>query len=82
MPYNPDRRWQGGDVEGTTKTDVDGAVGAPVEVADASYEAGYDCQEVTMQEGYVTLADVKRGFCSYGVGVGDARGKGYIGGKR
>jgi hypothetical protein len=82
MPFNPYRAWQGGDVEGTTKTDVEGAVGDPVTVADASYEAGYDCQEATMEAGYVTLADLKQGFSSYGVGIGDGRPKQMIGGSK
>jgi hypothetical protein len=82
MPYNPERRIRGGDVEGTTKTDVEGATGSPIEVAEASYDAGYECQDETMEVGYVTMADLKQGFCSYGVGVGAARGKDYIGGKR
>jgi len=82
MPYNPCRAWQGGDVEGETVTDVEGAVGAPVRVADASYEAGYDCQETTMEAGYVTQADLKQGFSSYGVGVGEGRPKQMIGGRK
>lgn len=81
MPYNPERSTRGGDVEGTTLTDVDGAVGAPVRVAEASYEGGYDCQEETMEAGYVTRADLKQGFSSYGVGVGERRPKQMIGGR-
>ena len=81
MPSNPERASRGGDVPGMTRTDVEGAVGSPIEVADASYEAGYDSQQTSMEAGYVTKADLKQGFCSYGVGVGAARGKGYIGGR-
>lgn len=82
MPYNPHRAWQGGDVEGKTLTDVEGAVGKPIEVAEASYEAGYECQEETMEAGYVTKADLKQGFSSYGVGVGEGRPKQMIGGRK
>lgn len=82
MPSNPERASRGGDVSGTTKTDVEGAVGSPITVADASYEAGYDCQEVSMRVGYATMADLKQGFSSYGVGVGEARGAGYVGGRK
>lgn len=81
MPYNPERASRGGDVEGTTRTDVEGSVGSPIEVADASYEAGYECQEVTLEAGYMTMADLKQGFSSYGVGVGERRPKQMIGGR-
>lgn len=79
MPMNPERKSRGGDVEGTTKTDVEGAVGSPVEVARASYDPGYDLGDSLE---YETAADLKQGYCSYGVAVGAARGKGYIGGGR
>ena len=79
MPYNPERHCRGGDVEGDTRTDVEGAIGKPIEVAKASYEPGYDIGE---SYGYANLADVKQGFCSYGVGIGEARPKGIIGGRR
>jgi hypothetical protein len=79
MPYNPCRAAQGGDVGGETETDVDGAVGAPITVARASYDPGYPFGESL---DYETPADLKAGFCSYGVAVGDARGKGYIGGRK
>jgi len=80
MPNNPERATRGGDVSGTTRTDVEGAVGSPIIVAEASYEPGYSIEE-TMEAGYVSKADLKQGFCSYGVGVGAARGKGYVGGR-
>lgn len=80
MPNNPERAARGGDVPGTTRTDVEGAVGSPITVAEASYEPGYST-ETTMDAGYVSMADLKQGFCSYGVGVGAARGKGYVGGR-
>ena len=59
MPYNPERHCRGGDVEGDTRTDVEGAVGKPIEVAKASYQPGYDIGEST---GYANEADVKQGF--------------------
>ena len=80
MPANPERSTRGGDVAGTTKTDNEWGVGSATIVADASYEPGYDI-DVTMEAGYVTLADVKQGYCSYGVGAGEARPKGIIGGR-
>jgi hypothetical protein len=66
MPANPERASRGGDVSGTTKTDVEGAVGSPIEVASASYEPGYD-----QFLGYASKADLKQGFCSYGVAIGE-----------
>lgn len=80
MPSNPERAIRGGDVSGTTKTDVEGAVGSPVTVADASYDPGYSL-ETTLDCGYVSPADLKQGFSSYGVGPGEKRGPGYVGGR-
>lgn len=80
MPSNPERGSRGGDVSGSCKTDNEWGVGSPVTVADASYEPGYDI-DVTLEAGYVTMADVKAGYCSYGVGTGEARPKGIIGGR-
>ena len=80
MPSNPERASRGGDMPGTTRTDVEGAVGSPIEVAEASYEPGYSI-ETTMDAGYVSKADLKQGFSSYGVGPGEKRGKGYEGGR-
>lgn len=79
MPNNPERASRGGDVDGTTKTDVDMSVGSPIEVSKASYDPGYDIG-VTLDAGYVSPADLKQGFASYGVGVGEKRGKGFLGG--
>ena len=76
MPKNPERATRGGDVSGTCKTDVDGAVGSPITVADASYDPGYDCMDETLEAGYVSKADLKRGFGSYGVVIGEGRPKG------
>ena len=81
MPYNPERKWRGGDVEGETRTDVEGAVGSPIEVADASYEPGYSL-ETTLDAGYVTPADLKQGFASYGEATGEKRIPGIIGGRK
>lgn len=80
MPSNPERAIRGGDVSGTTKTDVEGAVGSPVTVADASYDPGYPL-ETTLDCGYVSTADLKQGYSSYGIGPGEKRGPGYVGGR-
>lgn len=66
MPANPERATRGGDVSGTTKTDGLWGVGAPIDVASASYEPGYD-----RFLGYASAADVKAGYCSYGVSIGE-----------
>ena len=78
MPKNPERAWRGGDVEGTTETDIEGGVGEPIDVAEASYEPGYTLGE-SLDE--ATMADVKQGFCSYGIMIGEQRRKGYVGGR-
>ena len=75
MPANPERACRGGDVPGDTKTDVNGAVGSPITVANASYEPGYEIGESIE---YANLADLKQGFCDYGVSIGESQGKGYI----
>lgn len=80
MPKNPERASRGGDVPGTTKTDNDWGVGAATTVADASYEPGYDL-DTTTEAGYVSMADIKQGYASYGVATGSARPKGIIGGR-
>jgi hypothetical protein len=80
MPNKPERATRGGDVSGMTRTDVEGAVGSPIEVAEASYDPGYST-ETTRAAGYVSMADLKQGYCSYGVGTGETRGKGYAGGR-
>lgn len=74
---NSERASRGGDVMGTDKTDVDEAVGSPIDVAAASYDPGYE-----MELGYCSEADLKRGFCSYGIAIGEGRPKGIIGGGR
>jgi hypothetical protein len=80
MPSNPERSTRGGDVSGTCKTDNEWGVGSATTVADASYEPGYEL-DTTMEAGYVSMADIKAGYCSYGVGAGMARPKGIIGGR-
>lgn len=80
MPMNPMRGWAGGDVEGETKTDAEWGVGGPVTVAKASYDPGYSL-ETTLDEAYTSAADLKMGYCSYGIAIGDGRPKGMIGGK-
>lgn len=69
MPANPERGSRGGDVSGDTKTDGVWGVGAPIEVAKASYDPGYD-----PFYGYANAADVKAGYCSYGISVGEGSG--------
>jgi len=76
---NPERATRGGDVEGTDRTDA--VLGKPLDVGAASYDPGYSLEE-TLEAGYINEADLKQGYCSYGVGVGDGRPKGIIGGKR
>lgn len=79
MPKNPERASRGGDVPGTTRTDVDGAVGSPIDVATASFEPGYDeALEETLEAGYISKADLKRGYGSYGVVIGEGRPKDII----
>ena len=73
MPFNPFRKAQGGDVEGTTKTDVSHAVGGPITVSKAPYDPGYSL-ETTLTAGQVakyTPADLLRGYCDYGSCIGD-----------
>lgn len=81
MPNNPERASRGGDVSGETRTDVEGAVGSPVTVADASYEPGYSL-ETTLDAGYASKADLKMGYSSYGESVGATRIPGIIGGRK
>jgi hypothetical protein len=65
MPNNPERASRGGDVSGTTKTDV--VLGSPIDVADASYDPGY---EIGYPLDGVSAAELKQGFTSYGKSVG------------
>lgn len=77
MPMNPERAARGGDVEGTTKTDIDYGSGDPITVAKASFEPGY---EIGNTQVYTTVADTIRGYCNYGIAIGEARGNGKLGG--
>jgi hypothetical protein len=70
---NPDRSSRGGDVPGSTKIDMTGAVGSAIDVSESSFDPGYD-----IELGYTNGADLKRGFCNYGIGVGEKRGPGYL----
>jgi len=78
MPKNPERTFRGGDVEGMTDTNNEWGVGEPIEVAEASYEPGYEMGESL---DVATMADVKQGYASYGISVGESRRKGYVGGR-
>ena len=83
MPANPERKARGGDVTGETKTDAQWSVGSAVSVADASYEPGYELGGTLKDGGYsISAADIKQGYCSYGVAVGEGRPSGMIGGKK
>jgi hypothetical protein len=75
MIKNPERATRGGDVEGSTKTDVANGLGPAADVASASYDPGYDIENSLPD---TTMADVIHGFCTYGVSVGEKRGKGYL----
>jgi hypothetical protein len=76
MARNPERRDRGGDVEGSTKTDNDWGVGEATTVAEASYDPGYPVDNSLPD---TTMADVKQGYTSYGVSIGDGQPKGMIG---
>lgn len=75
MPTNPNRMTQGGDVEGTTPTDV--TMGKPIEVSKASFDPGYPIDNTLSDAGTkINRADLTQGYCSYGKSVGES-GKGY-----
>lgn len=59
---------QGGDVMGTKKIDV--SQGRALDVAAASYDPGYELSN-TMAAGYIDDACLVRGYCDYGVAVGE-----------
>jgi hypothetical protein len=65
-----DRCCQGGDVQGTTRTDNSEGVGEALSVASASFEPGYDFGKSLDEEGQ-TMADLKRGHSTYGKSVGE-----------
>ena len=72
MPINPNRKAQGGDVEGTTMTDNQWSVGKSIEVAEASFNPGYSI-DATLSDGgtKVSKADLVVGYCSYGKVIGE-----------
>lgn len=59
---------QGGDVMGTKKMHV--SQGRALDVAAASFEPGYDLTS-TLKAGYIDPAAIIRGYCDYGVCVGE-----------
>lgn len=63
-----ENRAQGGDVTGTTKTDV--SQGKPIEVAEASFDPGYDLS-TTLDAGHIKKDALRRGYCDYGTCVGE-----------
>lgn len=67
MVENPSRSGQGGDVEGSVKTDV--LCGAPISIARASIDPGYDV--FNMDTLNCTEADLLQGFTSHGKATGD-----------
>lgn len=72
MPKNPDRAYQGGDVEGDTINDQDRGLGEPITVAKASYDPGYSLETTLNDAGIkISPADIKLGFCTYGKATGD-----------
>lgn len=78
MPNNPERASRGGDVSGETLTDVEGAVGSPIEVAEASYDPGYGLGASLDEQGQ-TMADLKQGFSSYGPSIGEVEERSFRG---
>lgn len=72
MPNNPNRKWQGGDVEGDTKNDQERGLGEPITVAKASYDPGYSLEETLNDAGVgISVADLKQGYCGYGKAIGE-----------
>lgn len=66
------KRPQGGDVSGERPIDMRGAQGASVRVADASFDPGYSLETTLNDAGTDhTMADVVRGYCTYGKAVGE-----------
>jgi hypothetical protein len=59
---------QGGDVMGTKKIDV--SQGRALDVAAASFNPGYKLDS-TFKAGYIDEACLTRGYCDYGVAVGE-----------
>lgn len=69
---NPNRKAQGGDVEGMTLNDPGRGVSRPIEVAKASYDPGYSLETTLSDAGIkVSVADLKIGRCMYGKVIGE-----------
>lgn len=68
MPINPNRKGQGGDVEGEEATDVGlGQTLKPLMVSRASFDAGYDNGiDYGSDMDDTTKAELKQGYSSYG----------------
>lgn len=76
MPKNPNRKWQGGDVEGDTINDQDHGLGEPTKVAKASYDPGYSLETTLSDAGIeIAVADLKLGYCGYGKATGESGGR-------
>ena len=69
MPTNPNRKSQGGDVEGETPIDV--SQGEAIDIAKASLDPGYPVENSL---GYAPKADLIRGYCDYGRVIGEDDG--------
>lgn len=68
----PPGRPQGGNVPGERPIDMRGGQGAPVRVANASYDPGYSLDATLSDAGTdFSKADVLRGYCTYGRPVGE-----------
>lgn len=63
-------RPQGGDVQGTTKIDV--TAGEALDVARASFDPGYRIG-AALEDNDLSMADVVRGFCDYGLSIGETK---------
>jgi hypothetical protein len=61
---------QGGDVGGTFKIDV--SQGESIEAAKASIDPGYSL-ESTLEAGDIDSSCLVRGYCDYGVAIGEGK---------
>lgn len=69
---NPNRKTQGGDVEGDTRIDTQWSVGKTIDVAKASFDPGYDLTSTLSDAGIkVSKADLITGYCTYGDVIGE-----------
>lgn len=64
-----DNSVQGGDVMGTVK--MDASQGRPLDVAKASFNPGYDLTN-TLKAGYIEKDTLVRGYCDYGICIGES----------